>query len=418
MIDRQRETAALAAIDVVQIVTDTCDLIRGRGENPGDTEQDTVLRLKAICERIGATVTLQDVAPGRPNLRAGIGPEDAPAVLFLGHSDVVPVGAGWTGDPFEPRIHDGLITGRGASDMRGGIAAVIAAMSAVAAVAPDVRLELLCTVDEEDRATGVHSALAFDPPRPYLACIVAEPTNLDVVIGCRGATNFIVELTGASAHAGRPEDGASSIYAANELMTLVRQHNDAALRAGRDPLLGGPSWNVGTIDGGSGTSMVPRRTTVTIDRRTMPGEDPTAILDHLLAETKTAIESSGIANADQISLRGEVDMQMPGFHTDPGAPIASVASDALRELGTTGTLTGWTAACEGGFIAQRYGTPTIILGPGDINTQAHQPDENVSIDQLTTAARVYALIALRLNESHTGTSPYPITVDHELRPAR
>lgn len=78
----------------------------------------------------------------------------------------------------------------------------------------------------------------------------------------------------------------------------------------------------------------------------------------------------------------------------PDAGVARIATDALRELGADGVLSGWTAACEGGFIAERFQTPTVILGPGDINAQVHQPDESVEIDQLATTARAYALIAL------------------------
>ncbi|MFF8817055.1 M20 family metallopeptidase [Leucobacter sp. NPDC015123] len=391
-----RERAALNLLDIDAITADTCDLIRGRGENPGETERDTVLRLAAICARIGAEVTLQEVEPGRENLRATLGPADGPAILFLGHSDVVPAGEGWSGDPFEPRIAGGRIIGRGSTDMKGGLAAVLAAMAAVSEVAPDLRLELLCTVDEEDRALGVLAALAAETPREYLACIVAEPTDLDVVIGCRGASNLVVEVTGASAHAGRPEDGASSIYAAARIVELVRDRH-AVLAAGeRDKLLGTGTWNVGTIEGGSGTSMVPRVTTLTLDRRTMPGEDPETILAELLGAARIDLAESGIANAERFCVTGTVDMEMPGFRTDTDSPIVQIASQALRELGTSGRQTGWTAACEGGFIARHHGTSTIILGPGDITGQAHQPDENVEISQLATAAQAYVLTALRL----------------------
>lgn len=406
----------LQRIDRDRIVADTCDLIRGRGENPGETEAESVRRLRAICERIGARVSLQEFAPGRENLRAVLGPDDGPSILFLGHSDVVPAGEGWTSDPFEPQLTrvdgDEVIVGRGTTDMKGGLAAVIAAMEAVHAAAPELRLELLCTGDEEDRAQGVLAALgaaeAHAPhstaPREYLACIVAEPTDLDVVIGCRGASNFVVECLGASAHAGRPEDGASSIYAAARVIELVREHHLAAgdEPGARDALLGGPTWNVGTIAGGSGTSMVPRQTVLSIDRRTMPDEDPRVVLAGILGKVRADIAAGDIPGAERIEVRGEVDMEMPGFRTDPESPLVIAAAEAMASLGAASAITGWTAACEGGFIARFHGVPTIILGPGDINNQAHQPDENVRIDDLETAARAYALIALRLAELQTG----------------
>lgn len=379
-----------------QITADTCELIRGRGENPGDTEGETVRRLAAILTREGAIVTQQELAPDRPNLRAVWGPEDGPAVVFLGHSDVVPAGEGWTADPFEPRLEEGAIIGRGATDMKGGIAAVIAACSALARERPDLRLELLCTVDEEDRSQGVQLSLELDPPREYLACIVAEPTDLDIVIGCRGASNLIIEATGASAHAGRPSDGVSAIYAASQVVETVRGLHTAAQLGARDPLLGGPTWNVGTIEGGTGTSMVPRACTITIDRRTMPGENPHEILDALLSDVRASLKHAAFDGHERVELAGTVDMVMPGFRTDPESPLVHAATRALAAVDVEPRVTGWTAACEGGYMAAHHGCPTIILGPGDINTQAHQPDERVDIVDLVAAARAYARIVLEL----------------------
>jgi acetylornithine deacetylase len=120
------------------------------------------------------------------------------------------------------------------------------------------------------------------------------------------------------------------------------------------------------------------------------------VLAGLLGRVRADIAGCGIPGAERIEVRGEVDMEMPGFRTDPESALVTVAAAAVAELGGAGRVTGWTAACEGGFIAAFHGAPTIILGPGDINNQAHQPDESVRIDHLVLAARAYALIALRL----------------------
>src|SRR5690625_2444096 len=155
--------------------------------------------------------------------------------------------------------------------------------------------------------------------RNILACIVAEPTNLDVVIGCRGAANLWVHIVGASAHAGRPEDGANSIEAASVLIDLVRAHHRQGADVEPDPLLGSVTWNVGTITGGTGTSIVPRETTVTIDRRTMPGEDPEEILECLL--TQLRLDLADLTNAERFEVAGGVDMEMPGFRQSPDSPL-------------------------------------------------------------------------------------------------
>lgn len=389
----ETESLALGFIDRTQIVVDTCQLIIARGENPGETEAQTVRWLTEMCRRIGADVETWEFEPGRENLHATLGPEDGPALLFLGHSDVVPAGEGWDGDPFRPRLGQDAIIGRGAADMKGGLAAVVAAMDAIHRVRPDIRLELLCTGDEEDRSLGVRAALDRFEGKEYLACIVAEPTNLDVVVGCRGASNLWIQIVGASAHAGRPEDGANSIEAASLLIDLVRAHHREAHDYEADPLLGAVTWNVGTISGGTATSMVPRETIITVDRRTMPGEDPQVIVDCLL--TQLRLDIAELTNAEWFEVNGGVDMEMPGFRQSPDSDLVCVARAALTDLGRSAFVTGWTAACEGGFFA-RWGIPTVVLGPGDVNNQAHQPNEQVSISDLVHAAQTYALMGLRL----------------------
>lgn len=392
----EREQRALALIDRDALVDDLCDLIRGAGENPGDdTEQATVDSLQAMLERAGALVETREVHPGRPNLKATIGPRDGPGLLFLGHSDVVPAGEGWSTAPFDAVVTDGWVRGRGAADMKGGLAAVVAAMKAVHDAAPWVRMDLLCTVDEEDRSTGVIDALESWPAPEYHSCVVAEPTDLDLVIGCRGAANLLVGISGVSAHSGRPEDGASAIAAAAVAVdTVTRQH--AQVRAGEvDPLLGTPSWNVGTIQGGETASMVAPTCRLAIDRRMMPEENADRIAGELLDDIRDAVASSGIHGAEQIGMSVEVDMCMPGFRTDVDSPLVENAGTVLTELGEDTRVTGWTAACEGGWMARHYQVPTVVLGPGDVTTQAHQPDEGVAVDQLVQSARSYALLALR-----------------------
>lgn len=393
------EYRALGHVSRTQIIVDTCQLIIARSENPGGSEAQTVRWLGEMCRRIGATVRVWEFAPGRENLHATLGSPAGPAILFLGHSDVVPAGEGWDGDPFRPRLGDDAIIGRGAADMKGGLAAVVAAMDAIHRVDPEIRLELLCTGDEEDRSQGIRAAMERFAERTFAACIVAEPTGLDVVIGCRGASNFHVQIIGASAHAGRPEDGANSIDAASLLIDLVRAHHQQAQEYEEDPLLGAPTWSIGTIQGGTATSMVPRETTVTIDRRTTPGEDPGDILERLL--TQLRLDLTELPNWERFEVSGRVDMEMPGFRQDAGEEIVRVARGALLELGLPALVTGWTAACEGGFFARR-GTPTIVCGPGDVTAWAHQPNERVSITELLSAAHAYVLMGLRLARPGAG----------------
>jgi succinyl-diaminopimelate desuccinylase len=387
---------ALALVEDATIVADASSLILAASENPGGTELHAVRVLESIASRLGGRTARTMVAPDRPNLSIRFGPDptaERPAVLMLGHSDVVPAGEGWSADPFNPRVADGWLTGRGAADMKGGIAAALQAMGAVHQVQPELPLELLVTVDEEDLATGIQAHIA-EPPDHYLACIVAEPTDLAVVIACRGAANLQVEVTGRAAHAGRPEDGASAITTAARIATWIADDH-ARMRAGAGGLLGSATWSVGRIEGGHGTSIVPDRCTLLVDRRLMPEESG----EQALAQLEAGI--AALPGIPGCTAHASLLMEMPGFETEATHPLVQTAVAALAAEGGEAPVEAWTAACEGGFIARHHGCPTIILGPGDITSQAHQPDERVPIAGLVTAARAYTRMLMQLHRTST-----------------
>ncbi|RNL54902.1 M20 family metallopeptidase [Arthrobacter oryzae] len=384
-------------IDLIReddLVSLTTALVAAAGENPGGTEEATVEVLKDFCLAAGLEVSTETVAPGRPNFTAVLPGGPQPGLLFLGHSDVVPAGTGWECPPFEPYVRDGRLFGRGSTDMKGGLAAVLIALKALKDAGADLsgNAALACTVDEEDLGIGIRAytaAAAKDPSFSFSACVVAEPTDLETVIGCRGDSYIELKVTGKSAHSGRPADGRNAIDAAAKILELVREDH-ARLQTEQDPLLGAGSWNIGLIRGGTGTSMVAAECTVSLDRRLMPDEDAQLILDKL----RGGISEAGI-DSDGISVEAEVTMEMPGFRTPDTHPLVANSVNALADAGISSDITGWTAACDGGFIAGDLGVPAIVMGPGGLNDQAHQVNESVSIAELVAAARAYALMCMR-----------------------
>ncbi|WP_368079743.1 M20 family metallopeptidase [Kocuria marina] len=148
---------------------------------------------------------------------------------------------------------------------------------------------------------------------------------------------------------------------------------------------------MGKIEGGRATSMVAPSCHVWLDRRLMPGEDP----ERIVAELRAAVDRAGITG-DGISLDVEITMSMPGFRTDREHELVTTVHDAVADAGGATSIGGWTAACDGGFIARDHGVPTVVMGPGGLNDQAHQVDESVSVEELSQAARAYTLTALRL----------------------
>ena len=404
------EERVLALISESELVSLTSALVAAGGENPGGTEEATVDVLNTFCMEAGLETTSAAVAPGRPNFSAVLPGGAEPGFLFLGHSDVVPAGTGWERAPFEPFVRNGRLYGRGSTDMKGGLAAVAVAMKALkeAGIQLPGDVALACTVDEEDLGMGIRaytqtartSLASLTGPGPsaepspaspfaYSACLVAEPTDLETVIGCRGDSYIELTVTGKSAHSGRPADGRNAIDAAAKILDLVRADH-RRLQASQDALLGAGSWNIGLIHGGTGTSMVAAECVVSLDRRLMPDEDAKLVLDQFRARiTEAGIDSDGI------SVQARVSMEMPGFRTPEDHPLVANAVNALASAGVESAIGGWTAACDGGFIARDLGVPTIVVGPGGLNDQAHQVNESVSIAELTAAARAYALMCLR-----------------------
>ncbi|MBT0566219.1 M20 family metallopeptidase [Williamsia sp. CHRR-6] len=390
------EQRVLERIDEQLIIDLTCALVQAPSVNPGGTEADAVAVLADAARGVGLEVDVYDVSPQRPNLIATYrgGPEPrsiGPGLMFLGHSDVVPTGPGWTGDPFVARQLEQRIIGRGAADMKGGLAAIIAAQAALIGENLSGPVQLVCTVDEEERGTGVRELVRRGGTGGgFLGCVVAEPTQLQTVIACRGASYIEVEVTGRAAHSGRPADGRSAIDAAARIIEIIRTDHDT-MQQHLDPWLGAGTWNVGTIVGGQGISAVAPSCSLGIDRRLMPDEDAEAIAAWL----RTQVQAAGI-DTDGIAVDVAMTMQMPGFRTDRDHPLVTASMQAVSAVGVTPSVGGWTAACDGGFVSRDLGIDCIVLGPGDINTQAHQPDESVAITELVAAAQIYALLALRL----------------------
>lgn len=406
------EERALALIDPAEIAELTRDLVRCDSQNPppagearpSGVETETAAVLAAACEERRLDVRVEDVAPGRPNVIARLGPYGVPGLLLLAHTDTVPIGDGWTVPPLGGTVADGRIFGRGTSDMKGGIAASVIAMAALRRAAAETGTDLPLPVtlaavaDEEETGIGARAFTAApgEPAAAYSAAIVPEPTEMQTIRACRGDCYIEVEVHGTAAHAGDPDTGANAIYGAARLIEAVRAlHEDH--RARPHPLLGPKTWNVGLVQGGSGTAVVPDGCRVSIDRRLLPGETGTqavAEIEEILAALR--LNGSGLDGLG-LSARAWLGMEMPGFETPADHPLVRTAHAASVAAGAPPReVAGWTAACDGGFVARDLGVPAIVLGPGSVVDQAHRPDESVATNELAIAARTYALSALRL----------------------
>ncbi len=387
------ERRVLDLVDGAVLVEATQRLVRAPGENPPGEEAATAAVLTALADEHGLGHDTVDVEPGRPNVTVTLPGGGDPGLLLLGHTDVVPVGDGWSVDPYGGELRAGRIFGRGSTDMKGGLAAAVVAMSALRRAGAPLRgpVHLAALADEEQTGIGVRAWIGQPVPPAYAGCIVAEPTDLQTIVAARGDGYLVVTVRGVAAHSGRPDDGRNAIHGAAAVVAeLERWHAEYA--ADPHPLVGAPTFNVGLVAGGSGPSIVPAECRLEVDRRLMPGEDIAAVVagvrDRL---ARVGLEERGL------TWSVESPMDMPGFETPAGHPFVKAVDTALADGGGPGLpLSGWTAACDGGFVAAQWGVPVVVLGPGSVGGQAHRADESVGVDELVVAARTYALAALRL----------------------
>jgi acetylornithine deacetylase len=335
--------------------------------------------LAEILSGWGFTVELREVAPGRPNVIARVGPAGCTPLVLNGHLDVVGTD-GMTHPPFQPHEADGRLYGRGANDMKGGVAAMCVAAARVAArgeLVSEVIVTAVC--DEEYRSLGTSALLAGG--LQATAAIVTEPTRLAICPAHKGFVWFDVAVTGHAAHGSRPDVGVDAIAHAGLLLGTMLAHGEDTLGARRHPLLGAPSLHAATITGGTGWSTYPSHCALQVERRTIPGETGDQVRRELqqlideLARTRRAFSATLTLHTEQ-----------PPNDVPVHAPIVHALRDALCEAALPPSIDGlscWTDAA----LFTAAGIPAVCFGPGDI-ARAHAAEEWIGIDELHHATTV------------------------------
>ncbi|MBI3402887.1 MAG: ArgE/DapE family deacylase [Acidobacteria bacterium] len=319
-------------------------------------ERDIADRIVTEMRRSGLDVSIEPVAPDRPNV-VGVLEGRAPGrtLMFCGHTDTVGV-AGMT-DPFTPVERDGRLYGRGAQDMKGGVAAMLSAAADIASSGglTKGRLIVAAVVDEEHSSIG---ADALVTKWRADAAIVTEPTDLAIAIGHKGFAWVRVDVEGKAAHGSRPAEGQDAILRLGRVLTRL-ESLDARLQA-QPPhaLVGTGSLHASIIEGGRELSSYPDHATLQMERRTLPGEPESKalvevqqILDALAHEDRTF---RGTATA----VFGRPAYEVPADHELPRA-----LTSALAHAGGQPRIAGasfWTDAA----VLGHAGIPSILFGPG------------------------------------------------------
>lgn len=399
-------------------------LIRIPSVNPsyagGVSESACAGFIEDTLRALGIQTWRQAVWPDRSNVLALIpGNDRTRRIVFEAHIDTVSI-QGMTIPPFEPSIVDGKMLGRGACDTKGGLAAMMQAMMSIQqqGLVPEHDLLLAAVVDEEFSYRGVAALCqGMEPRSPEYAfvnqfphgqasapqavktqkcspahslshpleaalAVVAEPTDLRMVVASKGVLRWRVETIGLAAHSSRPHLGRNAIVAMARVIQLLEQDSQN-LNKFQHPLLGCPTINIGTIQGGVQVNFVPERCVIEVDRRLLPDETWEAVFRHydrLLDQVR--------------QLDPEVSVVMhPPMLTDlalecpTGLPVIQQVSRLLESMQLDGRPIGVPYGSDASKLAA-IGIPSIIFGPGSID-QAHSAVEYVDCCQVERAVDVY-----------------------------
>jgi succinyl-diaminopimelate desuccinylase len=368
-------SSASAALELTQ------HLIRFNTVNPPGDERACTQHVGRLLEDAGFTVRYHEFAERRTSLVAHIGGSShKPPLCFTGHLDTVPLGAApWSSDPFAAETAEGRLYGRGSSDMKSGIAAIVMAMLELA---PKLQrspgVVLVITAAEETGSEGAQHLVGSGQALGRAgAMVVAEPSANYPLIGHKGTLWLRGCTRGVTAHGSMPERGINAIYKAARAVHKL-EHFDFKTRP--HPVLGAPTLNVGTIHGGMNINSVPDRTEIGIDLRTVPGQDHAA----LCAGLRTYL-------GDEVELSATVDVN--SLWTDPDdswvQQVFAIMAPLLGEAPEPRSASYFT---DGATLAPAYGRPpTVILGPGE-PALAHQTDEYCVIERIAQAIEANLLI--------------------------
>ena len=364
-------------------VVEMCrDLVRAPSENPPGNEEAVASVAEKWLGSLDLASEFVAPLPGRVSTVSGWG-SGRRTLLFNGHYDVVPAldADNWPHPPYAGVVEDGKLYGRGSVDMKAGISACLAAVSALqrAGLRPNGRLLMHFVADEE--ALGTHGA-RYLVDNGYCdgvtEAIVGEPSGMHLVTSERGAVWLRVATEGVSAHGSTPQLGVNAISHMAKIVDAISGMRFRKLHE----TLGAPTANVGTINGGSKVNMVADRCEIEIDRRTIPGETTEEVVGEI---------EELIAALDVPDLRARVEVidGAEASQTPEGATVVALLAEGRDVFGVEGSEIGYAGATDARFLINQGRIPTVIFGPGDL-LQAHTTGEHIEISQLVDAARIYA----------------------------
>ncbi len=394
----------LSRIDESELIELTRDLVRipsvVRPGVPDATEAAVAAYVERWLIKEGFVVEVQDVAPGRPNVLGSIGEKGPVRCLLLeGHTDVVTEGdpREWTHAPFGADLVDGRIYGRGAADMKGGLAAAMIAAAAIrrSDVALGGRLVVGALVDEEADMLGVKHLCTTPIGREVDAAIICEPEENELCLEQRGVVWARVAAHGRMAHGAMPEAARNPIAAVAALLAgvpaLERRLRRRSTRSRhlRPPTVT-PTIVGAPIDGVAQPNVIPSTAGATLDVRLTPGPDADAVRAEIDALCRQAESRCPGVRVEWSAVNGF----RPATRVERDEPIVAAMEAAVKTVtGRAARFGGVPGSTDGTILRTTLGIPIVTCGPGN-RLIPHQVDEYVDTAELITAARIYAASAL------------------------
>jgi acetylornithine deacetylase len=288
-------------------------------------------------------------------------------------------------DPFGAKIDNGRLYGRGACDVKGGMAAMLGAFARIAREKPKgaANIIMACTVDEEYGGLGVRE-LVRRGLRADMA-VVAEPTRLEIVNAHKGAVRWYLTAQGRSCHSSAPELGINAIYRMAGLLVAIEQYAEWLRTSPPDPLLGPPTLSVGRIEGGISVNTVPDSCRIEIDRRLVPGEDAATAREQFTTYLRKG--TTGVAFECS-----QPWISMPALSPEGSAELVARLGEAIDAVVGSHRVTAVPYGTDASTIALA-GIPAVVFGPGDV-ARAHTADEWVSLDEVEQATEILYRLAL------------------------
>lgn len=397
-------TRALSLVERDELVALTRDLVRipsvVRAGDPTATEAAVAAHVEAWMRAHGLDVQVQQVAPGRPNVLGVIGePGAGPTLLLEGHTDVVTEGdpAAWRYPPFAAELVDGRIYGRGAADMKAGLAAAMIAAAAIKESGAPLRGRLVvgALVDEEGDMLGAKHLCTTALGRELSAVIVCEPEQNELCLEQRGVVWARVTARGRMAHGAMPEAGANPITALAALVAdaprLERRLRALCARSRYlKPPTVTPTMLAAPVAGVPQSNVIPATAQATLDVRLTPGPDAAATAKEIDEACRRAADRCPGVSVEWAPISG-FRMATKVERSEP--LVRAMVAAVRRATGRPARWGGVPGSTDGTILRTELGIPIVTCGPGH-RLIPHQVDEYVEVSELVDAARIYVAAAL------------------------